>query len=198
MRKIFTILYLFFLCNCLAQSAEEINDVKKINNRLGISDILFDKEFRLYKSHAITSSTELFRMFYDDNKIWHAYLYHYRSDQETYTVTKLSSVKDLDFIWLQLFAFYIEKLPNIKDIAYKFNDTKVVSEQGQYYLQTTVSTISDGTSYKAYFKFKKEQHIIDFTNYKSYLKRFPEVDELIAYQKIMTLISNNFEIWEKE
>jgi len=128
MRKIFTILYLFFLCNCLAQSAEEINDVKKINNRLGISDILFDKEFRLYKSHAITSSTELFRMFYDDNKIWHAYLYHYSSDQETYTVTKLSSVKDLDFIWLQLFAFYIEKLPNIKDIAYKFNDTKVVSE----------------------------------------------------------------------
>lgn len=175
--------------------------VSEINKNLNISDSLTNlHELRIYKWHSTTNGSEVFRMYLDENKKWNAMLYkHYNTVGNVKLKTEkinLNSNNKLDLVWQKIILSNVEFLPNLEDIRYKLKKSEITFEDGEYGIRSRVFMPLDGIGYMASIRNREKTNTIYFGNFNSYLKDYPEVDELNYYSKLISVISDEFNIWK--
>ena len=196
MKKTFLILLLIYFSQLSGQTVSEIN------KNLNIPDSLTNlQELRIYKWHSTTNGSEVFRMYLDEDKKWNAALYkHYNAvGNVKLKIEKinLDSNDKLDLVWLKIILCNVEFLPNLEDIKYKLKKSEITRfEDGEYGISSTVSLPLDGIGYMASVRNKEKTNTIYFGNFDSYLKNYPEIDELNSYSKLISVISDEFNIWK--
>lgn len=177
-------------------SASFGQSVQQINKNLNIPNTLQSTEIRIYKWYSTTNGSDVFRMFMDEKKVWHIFLYEHFNGKTEFNVTNLTSTTDSELIFREFILTNIEYVPSIEEIEYKLNDLKIAIEDGKYCFQTTTIRVSDGRAYHAFFKNGSKQNDFEFNNFEAYFREFPEVDELNSYAKIIAVITNSFGIWK--
>lgn len=178
-------------------------NISRINTDLKLSDSLaLDSEIRIYTGGGITNYSSLFRMYKDKSGKWTAEFYqHYAKvpGQTKLRIEKqtLKSENDMEFVWYSILRTNVELLPNMSDIKYKMRDRGHVElVDGEYQLIWNSKQIMDGISYKVQIKTEKTSNEIGYGNPESYLKYYPEVDELIYFNELLDIIKSEFGIWK--
>jgi hypothetical protein len=174
-------------------------NISKINSNLKISDSLtHQKEIRIYKKEDTTNYNELLQLYFE-NKKWNAILYKYHDSVNEYVPlkiekVKLSTKKDLELLWIQILATNIEFLPNQSEIEYKLRGKLEIDtlSNGEYEYGYKITNIIDGTGYTVFVKNHTKTNNITFSNPESYLKLYPNVDELIDFCTLLKIINSTF------
>ena len=189
-------------------------DISKMNADLKLSDSLVHiTEIRIYQDHQITNYSSLLRLYEKDKKQWVGEFYeHFNAVPSSgvklrMTQKKITPKSDFEFIATSLKRSGILDLPSFDEIRWKFKirgEIEKVEEKGSrgrtdsYYTYTSqFGGPSDGESFFVQVKYGGKTNEFSFSNPDSYLKKYPEVDELNYIHEIMELIREEFEIWKK-
>jgi len=206
MKKIQILIISLFSFGTIAQN------ISKINSDLNISDSLnHEIEIRIYQSGGITNYNSLFRMFKDNSEEWTAKFYEHYSKVDKQSKIRIleKSVKsehDMDFAYQNLLRSHILELSNLDDIKWKLEsrgpvipfENKVNGELvKEYGFIINKSAILDGKTYTIQVKALGKANSFSYSNPESYLKKYPEVDELIYVCEILDIIKSEFNIWKK-
>ena len=198
MRNIQILIIFLFSLSISAQ------DISGINSDLKLSDSLtLNFEIRIYAGGGITNYSSLFRMYKDKSNKWTAKFYqHYakvsgqaelRTEKQT-----LKSENDMEFVWNSILRTNVQYLPNMSEIKYKMRERgNVELVDGEYQLTWRAKEIMDGVGYKVQIKANKKLHEVDYGNPESYLKYYPDVDELIYFNELLDTIKKEFGIWKE-
>jgi len=103
--------------------------------------------------------------------------------------------KDAYLIWLNLLLLDLEFLPDLKEINYKLKLSSIRFEDGEYVTIKNIKTVIDGDSYEVFIKNGSVDNSFSFNNPETYLKYYPTVDELISYNKLLSIIKKEFNLW---
>jgi hypothetical protein len=196
MNRYFIIILVFFSCNSFSQ------DYQKINKLINIPDSLTHvRELRIYKNHSISNCSEVFRIYHIKNNNWKIELYKFYDtvtpdETPAFTIEQLNSSINLNRLWLDVLETHVEFLPNISAIDYKLKFKTVYDSDTDDYGSTKKIAFTDGIGYIAFIKNYNKVNQFNFTNAESYLKYFPEVDELNSYSNLLNLIRDKFSIWK--
>jgi hypothetical protein len=192
---------LLFSFNIKAQEISEINKVLEIPDTLE-----FEKEIRIYKDYSITSTMEIFRMHDEGKNNWIVYIFSFSKKDKA--ITKINQIqfpkenggklkpKDAKLIWLNLLLTNPEFLPDMQSIEYKLNTEYINLENGEPAINRKKVLATDGAGYQVYIKNGKITNNFSFYNPEIYLKYYPKVDELIAYNELLSVIKKEFNFWE--
>jgi hypothetical protein len=198
MRNLQILIILFISINIYAQN------ISRINAHLEISDSLnFDSEIRIYASGGLTNYSSLFRMYKDKSERWKVEFYeHYAqvNHLSKFRTEKhsLKSENDIEFVWNSILRTNVQHLPNMSEIKYKMKKRgNVELVNGEYRLKWIAKEIMDGVGYKVQITANKKFHEVDFENPESYLKHYPDVDELVYFNELLDLIKSEFGIWKQ-
>ena len=186
-------------------------NISEINSDLKLSDSLNDTEIRIYQGGGITNYSSLFRMFKDQSEKWTAEFYeHYaKVNGQTELQAKkqiLESENNMEFVFKNLIRSHILDLPSLNEIQWKLNTRgnveKVITKLREktieeYEFINNQISILDGESFKVQAKGWKRNNEFEFSNPDSYLKHYPEIDELIYIDEILSTVRNEFGIWKK-
>ncbi|WP_268225517.1 hypothetical protein [Sinomicrobium oceani] len=182
-------------------SAQNIN---RINADLKVSDsLILDSEIRIYAGGGITNYSSLFRMYKDKSDEWKAEFYEHYAQINSQTKLRtekqtLKSENDMEFVWNSILRTNVQHLPNMSEIKYKMKERgNVELVDGKYQLMWKATEIMDGIGYRVQIRVNKKFHEVDFGNPVSYLKYYPDVDELIYFNELLDLIKSEFGIWKK-
>lgn len=198
MRLIFILIFSFFSIIIYSQ----INDFNKI---LKIENLALNKnEIRIYKKYSTSTGLEMFRL-YEENEKWKIDFYETiaskKSDQINIRIrkNKLNSFKNPELIWLEILNTDILYLPNWDEFKYKLRDKEIKYEiiDGEIISSVSNSMILDGISYSVQIKSGNKENEINYFNPESYLRKYPNVDELISFNELLLLISKEFKIFHK-
>lgn len=201
MKYFFTFLFLTIF-KCFGQDVSEINKVLELSDSLS-----FDREIRIYKNYSTTNGMEIFRMYDQGKNNWKVIIYSYLTDLKQ--CTKIEQIefpkdnlgklkaKDANLIWLHILMSDVEFLPNIKDINYKFKKDSIEFEDGEYGLVKKKVYVLDGKNYIVFIRNRKIKNSFIFDNPADYLKHYPNVDELISYNQLLSVIKKEFNLWEE-
>ena len=170
----------------------------------GLPNEYFEKEIRIYKDRGITNSGTIFRI-YNENNLWKAekiqwFLPNEMSSDEFEiippTKINLSSHKNLEQIFLNLEALNIGFLPKENRFDYKKEKKSVIwnEDEKEYALQSSVLHILDGNGYSVNYRSYLKSNNFNYSNPESYLKKFPEIDELNSFVEILNYIRKEFNI----
>ncbi|QBN19470.1 hypothetical protein [Flavobacterium nackdongense] len=188
------------LFNCFGQEVSEINKVLEIPDTLE-----FQKEIRIYKDYSISNTVEIFRMYDEGKNNWKVTIYYYSKNLKQ--VTKINQIqfpkenigklkpKDANLIWLNLLLLDLEFLPDLKEINYKLKLSSIKFEDGEYVTIKNIKTVVDGDSYEVFIKNGSIENSFSFNNPETYLKYYPNVDELISYNQLLSTIKKEFNLW---
>lgn len=186
----------------LSQSNFEYDKILKIEN------LKFnDSEIRVYKDYQTSTGLELFRFYKDNNENWKAEFYNTvaskNNKDETIIRTrksKLNSLKNFELIWLQILDTQIIHLPKWEAFQYKLKtiNKEYQIEDGKLLSSTSKIAVVDGVSFYLKIKVGKKENEFIYYNPKSYLETYPNVDELLSFQELLNLISNEFNIFIKK
>lgn len=196
MKKRFIIILVFFICNLYSQ------DYKKINKVINIPDSLtFTKELRIYRHFCTSNGSEVFRIYQSKDKTWKIELYKIydalsSNEKPKFTSESLISNSNLNQFWARILDTHAEFLPDIKAIDYKLKGKTVFESDSDDYGSTENIAFTDGIGYKAFIRNYNEVNQFSFANAETYLKYFPEVDELNSYSSLLNLIRTQFNIWK--
>jgi len=197
MKRIFTILLLALFSKLSSQT------ILEINKGLSISDSLsYQKEIRIYKRYSITNASEIFRIFLTDDKVWKVELYKYynavdKNDKSRFELQSLKTNTNLRLVWLYFLETNIEVLPSIEQIRYKLRGkAEYELYNGEYEVSHREVRPLDGIGYEAFVKDGNYKHHVEFGNYDSYLRHYPNIDELNFYSEIISIIQKEFNIWK--
>lgn len=178
-------------------------DLLEINENLGLTDSLpNEKEIRIYKGFGITNYTGVFRMFQDTLGKWKAEsIEHYCEVLNTAKLKikrhELKPNDGIDNIWWQILKTNIQDLPNMSSIEWKLKkNPEVVEDMGVKVLSWQKTNILDGESYVVQFRWGNDIKKITYSNPESYLKIYPDVDELIYFNELLNLVKTEFGIWK--
>jgi len=178
-------------------------NIEEINREINIPDSLtYNSEIRIYKDLSITNCTEIFRMYYSENK-WNTELYkHYayvdKNNKLKVEKIDLSTKQNLELVWLNILESNIEYLPSMGEIDYKLRGKgEFELYRGKYEISHSKITITDGIVYQVFVKNGINKNEVKFDNPETYLKHYPQVDELISYVALLSIIKNTFNIWNK-
>jgi hypothetical protein len=197
MRKFLVSTLILFNFLCKAQSVSEINKV------LGISDTLsYKNEIRIYKKYSTTYNSEIFRMYNKGDDNWIAEIYYYsdkfkdvtKIDQEVFPKEKVGKLipKNPNLIWLNLLLTNVEYLPSISSIKYKLETPYIDLEKGEYQIVKKKTLVLDGETYQIFFRSPEVKNYFTFDNPESYLKKYPNVDELQSYIQLLNITKKEF------
>lgn len=187
-------------------------NISTINSKMKLSDSLtYESEVRIYRGIGELDHPSLFRMFKDKSEKWTAEFYEpyakvagqvgLRFEKQT-----LESKNDMEFIFQNFIWSYILDLPSMSEIRWKLvtrgNVEKVKKPYhgkkiGEYALKSKVLLISDGEGFKVQVNGSNRTNEFYYSNPDSYLKEYPEIDELNYMCEILDLIRTEFHIWEK-
>ena len=199
------ILFLF----SIGASAQKIS---KVNSDSNLSDSLtYDTEVRIYRGVGELNQTSLFRMFKDTSGKWTAEFYasHTKvSGQFNVRVEKstIQSENDMEFIFQNFLRSHIMDLPSMDEIWWKLVTRGIVEKVekptlgykiGDYALRNSILLVSDGEGYSVQVKNRGKVNEFGYSNPESYLKKYPEIDELIYMCEILDLIKSEFHIWKE-
>lgn len=190
---------------CFAQgdySPEHINKV------IGIPDLIADFEIRIYMRYDITNCTEVFRMYKVNKDVWRGMFYEYYSEaphanvKEHFVKKELQASGNLDVAWYKILAQDILYLPEQEAVRYKFSKKYVEYDPldkryDGYGLAVQTVAISDGTWFDIFIRQMDKQNHISYGNPEIYLKRYPDVDELISVHELLEIIRENFGVWKE-
>ena len=202
MIKYYFIFLFFTLFNCFGQEVYEINKVLEIPDTLE-----FQKEIRIYKNYSTTTRTTVFRMYDEGKNNWKVTIYYYLANLKQ--CTKINQIhfpkenigklkpKDANLIWLNLLLSNVEFLPSMEDINYKFKKDSIEFEDGEYGIVKKKVLVLDGNDYQVYIKNGKIRNNFSFDNPETYLKNYPNVDELISYNELLSVIKKEFNLWNE-
>ena len=196
MKKRFSIILVFFICNLYSQ------DYKKINKVINISDSLtFTKELRIYKNFSTTNGSEVFRIYQLKDKTWKIELYKFydalsSNEKPKFTLESLNSDSNVNQYWIRILDTHAEFLSDIKAIDYKLKGKTVFESDTDNYGSNEKIVFTDGIGYTAFIRNYNKVNQFSFSNAESYLKYFPDVDELNSYCSLLNLIRTQFNIWK--
>ena len=194
----FPLRFLFFFLFAIVKS-------QNIDSLANIPSELKESEIRIYKDRGITNSGFVFRI-YKDDKTWKANLTQWFLPKEISRdevewikpkITILKSEKSLNELFLNLVTKNIAYLPKEETFQYKKNKMEGVydEEDRDLALITTRSKIIvDGTSYSVKYQSGKQQNEFNYNNPESYLKEYPNIDELNDFVDILNYIRKEFNI----
>ena len=189
------------LFNCFGQEVSEINKVLEIPDTLE-----FQKEIRIYKDYSTTTRTTVFRMYDEGKNNWKVTIYYYLANLKQ--CTKINQIqfpkenigklkpKDANLIWLNILLSNVEFLPSMESIKYKFGNPYLDWDMGEQVIVKKKMLAIDGSGYQVYVKNGKIRNYFSFDNPESYLKNYPTVDELISYNKLLSVIKKEFNLWK--
>ena len=178
---------------------------QNVDSLANIPSELKETEIRIYKSRGITNSGHIFRI-YKEDKIWKAELIQWFLPKEISRdkfewikpkLTVLKSEKSLEEIFANFQARNINYLPKEKTFEYKKTVNKKVvfdEDENGFVFQQQVTSILDGTGYFVKYQAGKQQNEFDYSNPESYLKHYPEIDELNYFVDILKYIRKEFNI----
>lgn len=192
MLKIKHLLLLLISISCYSQK-----EPYRINKAIGIPDSLtHNNEIRIYIDYQITDGADLFRFYEAEKDKWVAELYNYSIYSPIAKKEVLEEI-DYDQLWVDISNNKILYIPTGEDIKYKLKgDMTPVYENGKKLYQSTMVSITDGSSYEIFIKKGLEQNHIRYANPELYLRLYPEVDELNYIVNVINSIRNNFCIWQ--
>lgn len=200
LRLIFLFLTIISIQNLSSQTIQEYDKFLKIEN------LKFNtNEIRVYKKDAISTGLELFRLYQDDKENWKAELYETIASNNNGEIKirarkyKLNSLKNFELIWAQILDTDVIHLPKWQTFEYKLvkKNKKYEIEDGEIISSTSMSNFLDGFSYYVKIKNGKQENEIEYSNPESYLKTYPNVDELISFKELLDLLRNDFKIFSK-
>ncbi|RZJ54160.1 MAG: hypothetical protein EOO44_06080, partial [Flavobacterium sp.] len=192
--KGYFIFFFLIISNCFGQKASEINKVVSIADALE-----YQQEIRIYKDYSIGNTILFFRMFKNEEKHWVTQRFWYSKDFKDVTkidegrfpketIGKLKP-KNAELIWLNILMTNVEFLPDIETIRYKFSKSYIDSEKGQSVIVKKKILVTDGDRYDVYVRNGNNKNHFSFTNPKTYLEKYPTVDELISYNELLSVIN---------
>ena len=198
--KLILIIFIISISSCFGQ------DYSEINKSLNLPDSLeYENEIRIYKDFSTTDGMEIFRMYNKGNNEWLVYVYYYNKTFKSATKIEIIEfpkenlgeikVKNANLIWLKFLLTDVDKLPNLKDVSYKLKKSKIEFIDGEYAIARNVMSVMDGQSYFVNFRNLKITNNFIFNNPETYLSNYAEVDELISYNQIVTIIKDEFNLW---
>lgn len=82
----------------------------------------------------------------------------------------------------------------MESIEYKLNTPYIDLDKGENQINRKKVLITDGIGYQVYIKNGKIKNNFSFYNPETYLKYYPAVDELIAYNELLSIINKEFEL----
>lgn len=94
----------------------------------------------------------------------------------------------MDEIWWKLVTRGIVEKVEKPTLGYKIGD---------YALRNSILLVSDGEGYTVQVKNRGKVNEFRYSNPESYLKKYPEIDELIYMCEILDLIKSEFHIWKE-
>lgn len=188
-------------------------NLSQINADLNLTDSLtYETEVRVYQGGGITNYSSLFRMFKDTSGKWTAEFYeHYAKvagvvELQTKKQT-LKSKNELEFVFENFIRSHIFHLPDMRKIQWKMvkrGDVKKVTDtirgkvSEEYLASKERVMIMDGSGFIVSVKQQEKVNHFQYSNPESYLKHYPENDELIYMCEILNIIRDEFGIWEND
>ena len=177
---------------------------QNIDSLANIPSDLKETEIRIYKDRGIYNSGNVFRI-YKENKILKANLIQWflpkqisRDELEWIKpkITILKSEKSLEEIFANIEARNIKYLPEEETFKYKKSSKKVLYDEDEKVFQvtTTLMSVVDGTGYKVKYQSGKQQNEFDYDNPETYLKEYPQINELQDFVDILKYIRKEFNI----
>ena len=97
---------------------------------------------------------------------------------------------------MNLEALNIGFLPKEEIFQYKKEKKSVIWDEDEkdYALSTIKSIVLDGHGYSVMYKSGKNQNEFKYSNSESYLKKYPEIEELKNFVEILNYIQKEFNI----
>ncbi len=195
--KFFKIIFtLFFAISIKGQSLDGLTNLSaEIENK---------REIRIYKDRGITNSGIVFRI-YEENKKWEAELIQWflpkQISEDEFTmvapiITKLHSNNKLDKIFLNIEAKNIKYFPKEESFEYKKSKNQVVfdDEENDFVIIKNNANFTDGHIYSVQYKSGDQINNFTYSNPESFLKIYPEIDELNYFVEILNYIRKEFNI----
>lgn len=205
----FTMKYNFFIIICMVSAMAFCQTPAQINKAIGLPDSLtYRNEIRIYQSYIITNGTDVFRMYEIEEHKWMAEHYLYtgaiesQDVEEHFTKTELTTIKYLNFTWMDIYNTDIVFIPDAKTIGYKLKTKdKLIFEEGKYLYDTITGSFNDGIGYEIFINYinyaKKYSNYVAYSNPEAFLKEYPGVDELESVVGLINIIRNDFNIWKE-
>jgi len=118
----------------------------------------------------------------------------------------IQSENDMEFIFQNFLRSHIMDLPSMDEIWWKLVTRGIVEKVekptlgykiGDYALRNSILLVSDGEGYTVQVKNRGKVNEFRYSNPESYLKKYPEIDELIYMCEILDLIKSEFHIWKE-
>ncbi|MCD9853797.1 hypothetical protein LUD75_03730 [Epilithonimonas sp. JDS] len=177
---------------------------QNVDKLANIASELKESEIRIYKDQGITNSGHIFRI-YKEDKIWKAELIQWFLPKEISKdefelvkpkLTVLKSEKSLEEIFANFEAGNIKFLPKEENFKYKKSNKKVIYDEDEkaFLITSTLMTVVDGTGYSVKYQSGKQQNEFNYSNPESYLKEYPNIDELNDFVDILKYIRKEFNI----
>lgn len=194
MKSLLNIFFIFITFICFGQKGSDswAKIPEKIQN---------EKEIRIYKNYTITNGGEIFRIYFQNNK-WNAEIIKWNfpqeiSDHEFQTIEpRIAKLKVHENDFMEFELRNIAYLPHEKSFQYKKEKGEIIYDEDlkENVILTKKMMIMDGTIYEV--KYKNGNIINNFTysNPKSYLKNFPEINELNYFVDILNFIKEKYRV----
>ncbi len=189
------ILFLFFAMFLQAQN---------IDNLANIPPELKETEIRIYKDRGITNSGFVFRI-YKENNNWKSELIQWFLPKEISKdefekipprLSLLKSQKSLEEIFVNIEARNIKYLPKEEVFQYKKSKNEVIYDEDEkaFLVQSKVISVLDRTGYLVKYKSGNQVNEFNYSNPETYIKTYPEIDELKSFVDILNYIRKEFDI----
>lgn len=195
MKYLLKILFLFFAIFLQGQN---------VDNLANIPPELKETEIRIYKDRGITNSGFVFRI-YKENNNWKSELIQWFLPKEISKdefeknpprLSLLKSQKSLEEIFVNIEARNIKYLPKEENFQYKKSKNEVIYDEDEkaFLVQSKVISVLDGIGYLVKYKSGNQYNEFDYSNPETFLKTYPEIDELKSFVDILNYIRKEFDI----
>lgn len=188
-------------------------NISTINADLGLQDSLtYETEIRVYQGGGITNYSSLIRIYKDTSDQWTATYYEHWSKVDGVMDLKtqkkvLTSKSDMEYVYFNLIRSYIFDLPSRNEILWKLAKRgeiqKVERRRGRdkkpemvYDILSTQSMPLDGTGYYFQAKNSYKSNEFEFGDPFWYKEKYPKINEPNYVCELITIIQNEFGIWQ--
>ncbi|WP_300672315.1 hypothetical protein [Soonwooa sp.] len=194
-KLIFLFAFLFASILGFGQDFEEYSQLPK--------SLDYPIEVRIYKSRGITNSGQVFRMYFD-SKVWKSEMIRWflpkngsQSGSAKVPIHEPLVSKDgEERLILGLQALNIAYLPIESAFEYKKSKNTVVwSEDDKAWLiEKSIASVVDGNTYTVWYKSGKQTNKFTYSNPESFLKIYPNINELTSFVEILKFIREQYAI----